>query len=51
MNIDQILSMSEIEPNFLSLFEETEDDIDILHYTAEIRIKDLSIRASNEVAD
>ena len=50
MEIDKILDLSETEPDFFIIFGETEDDIhDWRHYT-EIRIEDLLIKASKEVA-
>ena len=51
MNIDHSLSLSEIEPDFLSLFGETEDDIDDWLHAIVVRIEDMLIRASKEVAD
>ena len=51
MNIDHILSLSETEPDFLSLFGETEDDIGNWHHIAKFRIEDILIIASKEVTE
>ena len=51
MNIDQILLLSETEPDFLCHFGETNDDIDDWCHAAEFRIEDLLIKASKEVAE
>ena len=43
--------LSNVEPDFQGLFGETEDDIADWRHATEIRIEDLLIRASKEVAD
>ena len=51
MEIDKILILSETEPDFLSIFGETEDNIDDWCHATEIRIEDLLIKASKEVTE
>ena len=51
MNIEHVLSLSDNHPYFLSIFGEVEDDIDDWCHVAEIRIEDLLIQASREVAE
>ena len=48
-NIGHILSLWETKQKFLSIFGETEDDINELPNATEIRIEDLVIQASKEV--
>ena len=50
MNIEHVLSLSEAEPNFLSIFGETGNKIDDWYHAREIRIEDLLIKASKEVS-
>merc|ERR1712055_1166611 len=51
MEIDKILVLCETEPDFFSIFGETEDDIHDWRAATEIRIEDLQFRASKEVAE
>ena len=51
MEIDKILVLCESEPDFFTIFGETEDDIHNWHHATEIRIEDLLIKASKEVAE
>ena len=51
MKIDKILVLFEIEPDFFTIFGETEDDIHDWCHSTEIRIEDLLIKASKEVAE
>ena len=51
MKIDKIIIPCETEPDFFSIFGETKDIIADLHLSTEVRIEDLLIRASKEVAE
>merc|ERR1712055_523541 len=51
MEIDKLLVLCETEPDFFSIFGETEDDIHDWRAATEIRIEDLQIKASKEVAE
>ena len=51
MEIDKILVLCETEPDFFTIFGETEDNIQDWHLSTEIRIKDLLIKASKEVVE
>ena len=51
MEIDDIILLCETEPDFFSIFQETEDDIADWRLSTEVRIEDLLIRASKEVAE
>merc|ERR1712148_134626 len=51
MEIDKIILLCETEPDFFSIFGETEDDIHDWRAATEIRIEDLQFRASREVAE
>ena len=50
MEIDKILILCETEPDFFSIFGETEDNIHDWRLSTEVRIEDLLIKASKEVA-
>ena len=51
MKIGHILSLLETEPEFFTHFKETKDDSNDWRHPKDIRIEDLLIRASKEVAD
>ena len=51
MEIDDIILLCETEPDFFSIFWETQDDIADWRLSTEVRIEDLLIRASMEVAE
>merc|ERR1711942_523932 len=51
MEIDKLLVLCETEPDFFTIFGETEDDIHDWRHASEIRIEDLLIKASKEVAE
>merc|ERR1712030_293438 len=51
MEIDKLLVLCETEPDFFTIFGETEDDIHDWRQVTEIRIEDLLIKASKEVAE
>ena len=51
MEIDKILVLCESEPDFFTIFGETEDNIHDWRHATEIRIEDLLIKASKEVAE
>ena len=46
MEIDKILVLCETEPDFFTIFGETEDNIHDWRLSTEIRIKDLLIKAN-----
>merc|ERR1711942_336975 len=49
--IDKLLVLCETEPDFFTIFGETEDDIHDWRQATEIRIEDLLIKASKEVSE
>ena len=51
MEIDKIIIICKTEPDFFSIFGETKDNISDWHLSTKIRIKDLLIKASKEVAE
>ena len=51
LEIDKIISLCESEPDFFSIFGETEDDISDWRLSTEVRIEELLIKASKEVAE
>ena len=50
IEIDEIIILCETEPDFFSIFRETDDNISDWHLSTKVRIKDLLIRAGKEVA-
>ena len=51
LNINKIIGLADIEPDFLEILGETEDQVSDWSITTMYRIQDLLIRAYNEVAD
>ena len=51
MEIDEIIILCETELDFFSIFGETKDNISDWHFSTEVRIEDLLIKASKEVAE
>ena len=51
MDIKNIISIADTEPDFMSIFGETEDQIDDWRHATKFRIEDLMIRASKGVSD
>ena len=51
MEIDKLIILCETEPDFFTIFGETEDDILDWRLSTEARIEDLLIKASKEVAE
>ena len=51
MDIKNIISIADTEPDFMSIFGKTEDQIDDWRHATKFRIEDLMIRASKEVSD
>ena len=51
MEIDEIIILCKSEPDFFSIFGETEDNISDWCLSTEVRIEDLLIKASKEVAE
>ena len=51
IEIDEIIILCETEPDFFSIFRETDDNISDWHLSTKVRIKDLLIRAGKEVTE
>ena len=51
MDIKNIISIANREPNFLTIFRVMEDHIDNLRHATKFRIEDLIIRVSKYVSD
>ena len=51
LNINEIISLADTEPDFLEIFGETEDQVCDWSNTTKYRIQDLMIRAYDEVSD
>ena len=51
VDISNIISYADTEPDFLDIFGETEDQVDDWRHQTEARIEDLIIRASMEVSE
>ena len=51
MDIQNIFSITHTKPEFLTIFEEIDDQIDNCRHTTKFRIEDLMVRAIREVSD
>ena len=51
IEIDKIIILCETEPDFFSIFGETEDNISDWHLFTKVRIEDILIKASKEVVE
>ena len=51
LDLDGLISLADTEPDFLTIFRETEDQVDDWRHAIPIRIQDLMIRASKEISE